>query len=156
MAEKEKGARWDQAFYRPKNPRKYKGDPTQIVYRSSWEKRVMLWLDMHPACIEWSSETTVIPYRSPVDEKMHRYFVDFTVTMRQKNGEAKTFLLEVKPASQTVRPTKGKKREKTFLNEALTYEVNNAKWEAARKYASERGMEFLIVTEYDIGIAQRR
>lgn len=142
--------------YKPKNLKKYKGDPTHIVYRSSWEKSVMLWLDGHSACIEWSSETTVIHYISPVDKKPHRYFVDFAATFKYKDGSVKKFLIEVKPHSQTLKPVKGNKKEKTFLNEAITYTVNQAKWAAAEKYAKERGMHFIKLTEYELGLAKKK
>lgn len=141
--------------FKPKNYRKYRGDPTNIVARSSWEKMAMIWLDNHYSCIEWSSESTIIPYYSPVDEKWHRYFVDFSATFKYKDGSVKKFLIEVKPYSQTLKPVKGKKKEKTFLNEAMTYTINQAKWEAAEKYAAEHGMYFTKITEYELGLKKR-
>lgn len=143
-------AHYHQGKYSPKNPKKYKGDPTNIFWRSSWERNVLLWLDNHPACIEFSSEETIVPYYSPVDEKMHRYFVDFTATFKYPDNSVKKFLIEVKPKAQTVPPTRGKKKEKTFLTEAVTWTVNEAKWKAAKKYAAERGMFFMILTEDEI------
>lgn len=142
--------------YKVKNPRKYRGDPTMVVARSSWEKSVMLWLDTHSSCIEWHSEECIIPYYSPVDDKMHRYFVDFMATFKYRDGSVKKYLIEVKPKAQTIMPVKGKKKEKTFLNEAITYTVNQAKWEAAKKYATERGMFFVVVTEDELGIGKRK
>lgn len=136
--------------FTPVNFKKYKGDPTQIFYRSSWEKQVMLWLDNQKSCIEWNSECVIVNYFSPIDEKMHRYYVDFTATFKYPDNSVKKFLIEVKPKAQTMRPVKGKKKEKTFLTEAMTWTVNQAKWEAAKKYAAERGMIFMILTEDDI------
>lgn len=144
-----------QGFYKPKNPQKYRGDPTNIVFRSSWERSVMLWLDMHPACIEWGSEEIIVPYFSPVDCKMHRYFIDFVATFNTKTGKQK-FLIEVKPKAQTIAPVKGKKKEKTFLNEAMTYTVNQAKWKAAEAFAMERDMKFVVITEDELGIGKRK
>ncbi|HET8687567.1 MAG TPA: TnsA endonuclease N-terminal domain-containing protein [Methanosarcina sp.] len=141
--------------FKPKFPKKYKGDPTNIFCRSSWEKMVMLWLDNHTSCIEWSSEQIIIPYFSPVDEKMHRYFVDFSATFKYKDGSVKKFLIEVKPHKQTLQPVKGNKKTKTFLTEAATYAVNQAKWKAAEKYAAERGMKFIKITEYELGLAKK-
>jgi hypothetical protein len=148
-------AKYDQGKYSVRNPKKYRGDPTNVCFRSSWEKRVLLWLDSHPACIEWSSEEVIIPYYSPVDEKMHRYFVDFMATFKYPDNSVRKFLIEVKPKSQTHPPIRGNKREKTFLTEAMTWTVNDAKWKAAKIYAEERDMKFIIVTEDDLGIAKR-
>lgn len=142
--------------YSPRNPKKYKGDPTEIWARSSWEKQVLLWLDTHPSCIEFSSEETIIPYFSPVDEKMHRYFVDFTATFKYPDNSVRKFLIEVKPKSQTQPPIRGKKKEKTFLTEAITWTVNEAKWKAAKKYAAEKGMQFIVITEDDIFGGRKR
>lgn len=143
-----------QGKYTPKNPKKYRGDPTQVTYRSSWERKIMKWLDDHPTCIQWSSEEIVIPYYSPIDDKPHRYFVDFFAEFKTKEG-SKKFLIEVKPDSQTRFPEKGNKKQKTFLTEAMTYAVNDAKWKAAKKFAQERGMEFIIITEKELGIGKR-
>ena len=87
--------------FTPKNPQKYKGDPKNIIYRSSWEVKVMKYLDDHPGVIWWGSEELVIPYWSPVDNKKHRYFPDFVAKIKQKNGMIKTFVIEVKPEAQT-------------------------------------------------------
>ncbi|HET8688093.1 MAG TPA: TnsA endonuclease N-terminal domain-containing protein [Methanosarcina sp.] len=141
--------------YKPKNYRKYKGDPTKIIARSGWELQLMKWLDRHYSCIEWNSEGCVVPYFSPVDEKWHRYFVDFVATFKYRDGSVKKFMIEVKPYSQTQKPVKGKKKEKTFLNEAMTYTINQAKWEAAEKYAAEHGMYFIKMTEYELGLKKR-
>lgn len=133
--------------FTPKNPQKYKGDSKNIICRSSWEIKFSNWCDSNINVLAWSSEETVIPYISPVDERPHRYFVDFWITVKRRDGSIKKYLVEVKPESQTVPPVKGKKREKTFLNEVQTWAVNSAKWEAAKKYASQKGCEFIILTE---------
>jgi len=87
-------------WFTPRNPQKYKGDATNIVYRSSWELRVMKYLDDNPAVVWWASEELFIPYKSPVDQKVHRYFPDFIARIRQANGEI-TVVMEVKPFKQT-------------------------------------------------------
>lgn len=145
-----------QGFYKPKNPQKYRGDPTNVVYRSSWERSVMLWLDTHPACTEWGSEEVIVPYFSPVDSKMHRYFIDFVATFKKADGSVQKFLIEVKPKSQTIAPVRGKKKEKTFLTEAMTYTVNQAKWSAAEAFALERNMKFVVITEDELGIRKKK
>lgn len=72
--------------YKPKHPQKYKGDPSNIIYRSSWELKFMKWCDMRPDVLEWQSEEFFIPYKHPIDGKMHRYFPDFYVKVRTKKG----------------------------------------------------------------------
>ena len=90
--------------YTPKNPEKYRGDPKNIVYRSTWECRVMNWLDNNESILQWGSEEFFIPYRSPVDGKIHRYFPDFYVKVKQKDDTIKEMVLEVKPHRQTQPP----------------------------------------------------
>ena len=74
---------YQQGFYRPRNPQKYRGDPTQIFMRSSWERRFSTWADMNPSVVEWGSETVIIPYISPVDGRPHRYFVRVNLTLKR-------------------------------------------------------------------------
>jgi hypothetical protein len=137
--------------YTPKNPSKYKGDPLNIIYRSNWERRVMKFLDENKNCIWWASEEMPIPYRSPVDQKVHRYFPDFIARMKQKNGTEKTLMLEVKPEKQTKLPTQ-KRRTQTFLRETVAYAVNQEKWRAADLFCKEHGWEFMLITEKELGI----
>jgi hypothetical protein len=138
-------------FFKPKNPAKYKGDPSNVVYRSSWELRVMKWFDDHPNVIWWCSEELHIKYFSPVDEKWHRYFPDFVVKMRRKDGTVMTYVLEVKPEFQTKKPVQ-KRKTKRFIQESMTYIVNQCKWKAADEFCQEHGWQFKVVTEKDLGI----
>ena len=138
-------------FFNPKNPKKYNGDSTNIIYRSTWELRVMKWLDNHPNVIWWNSEELIIRYRSPVDNKMHRYFPDFIAKMKQKDDSVMTYVIEVKPEAQTKMPVQ-KKKTKRFLQEAATYAVNQEKWRAADIFCQEHGWKFLVLTEKDLGI----
>lgn len=138
--------------FKPKNPNKYKGNVSNIIYRSSWELKMMMHLDNHPEVFQWSSEEVVIPYRSPIDNKIHRYFVDFYVT-QIKNGKKETSLIEVKPSKQCRPPVQQKnKKNKTYLTEVRTWGVNEAKWKACTKYCEERGWKFLIITEKELGL----
>lgn len=141
-----------QGFFKPKNPKKYKGDPTNIVYRSSWEFRVMVYLDERKEVINWSSETVIVPYRSPIDGKIHRYFPDFVVTKINKEGKKETVMIEVKPFYQTVPPKKTNKITKKYLTEVRTWGINEAKWKAAKDYCLDRGWSFHIFTENEIGV----
>ena len=133
--------------YTPKNPSKYIGNPTKVIYRSLWERKMMNWMDNNPSVLRWGSEETIVMYVSPVDGKRHRYYVDFIMEVQNKNKEIQTFLIEVKPKKQTKPPVKPKKKTKTFINEAKTYSVNKAKWDAAEKVCEARGWKFMIVTE---------
>lgn len=141
---------YKQGFFKPKNPKKYIGDPTNIVYRSGWEHRVMQSLDDNLNVIRWASEEVVIPYRSPVDNKIHRYFVDFYVEAIGRDGETRIMLLEVKPKDQTQEPKKPKRTTKRFITEVMTYGVNQAKWKAAEEYCKSKGWEFQILTEQEL------
>jgi hypothetical protein len=136
--------------YKPTNPQKYKGDPTNIIYRSLLERRFMVWCDSSPSVLEWNSEEVVIPYKSPIDMRYHRYFVDFWVRYRDKNGNLRASLIEVKPHKQTMEPKKhvgSTKPTRRYLNEVMTWGVNQAKWKAATEYCKDRNWEFKILTE---------
>jgi hypothetical protein len=141
---------YKQGFYKPKFPKKYMGDPTNIVYRSGWEKRTMDYLDSNINVLRWSSEEVVVPYISPIDNRPHRYFVDFYVEAVAPNGSIKKMLLEVKPAAQTKPPAASKRRTKRYITEVMTWGVNDAKWKAAKEYCAERGWEFRIITEAEL------
>ena len=136
-----------QGMYQPRNPKKYIGDASKIVYRSSWERLFMEWLDLNPDVSLWESEEFYIPYISPVDNRQHRYFVDFKV----KFANGSTLLIEIKPAHQTKKPVPRKGKKVALLeSEVRTYAVNYAKWKAAEKYAAERGMKFAVFTEHTL------
>jgi len=137
--------------FTPKNPQKYVGDYTNIIYRSSWEARVMNWLDKEPSIISWASEELIIPYVSPVDGKRHRYFPDFLVKVRTKDGKQKTMLIEIKPKKQAMEPVKKKRITKQYIQEVATYGINQAKWKAATEFCLDRGWEFKVLTEEHLG-----
>lgn len=148
---------YKQGIFHPTNPSKYVGDADNIVFRSSWESKVMRWFDTNPSVIRWNSEELVVPYFSEADQKMRRYFVDFVVRLRTKEGKEEVLMVEVKPDSQTKIPvaTRGKKTSR-LLTETYTYMVNRDKWNAATAYAEKNGMKFVILTEYHLGIAKRK
>jgi hypothetical protein len=141
-----------QGYFKPKNPQKYRGDPTNIIYRSGWELKLMLFLDSHKDILNWGSEELIIPYRSPVDGRVHRYFPDFVVTKINNKGIKETVVIEVKPAAQTKPPQKKSKVTKQYINEVMTWGVNEAKWKAAKSFCEDRGWSFQIFTEKELGI----
>ena len=137
--------------FTPKNPKKYAGDATNIIWRSTWERKVMDWLDQSESVIYWSSEELAIKYYNPVDNKIHRYFPDFIVKVKKKDGTVMTHVLEVKPEYQTKQPIRKRQTQK-YINEYITYTVNVSKWKAATEFCKDRGWEFKILTEKNLGI----
>jgi hypothetical protein len=138
--------------FNPTNPQKYMGDYKNIIYRSSWECRVMNWLDKNDDILQWGSEELIIPYKSPVDGRFHRYFPDFLVRVKTKDGKTKTMIIEVKPDRETKEPKPRKRLTKQYLQEVTTYGINQAKWKAAQEYCLDRGWEFKVITEKHLGI----
>jgi len=142
----------NKGFFKPKYPQKYKGNPTEIIYRSSWECRVMSFLDSNPSVVQWSSEEIIIPYLSPIDRKVHRYFPDFYIKVKDKNGKIKEMIWEIKPKKQSSQPKKQSRITQRYINEVVTWGINEAKWKAAEEYCLDRGWQFKVLTEEDIGI----
>ncbi len=138
--------------YYPSFPRKYKGDPTNIIYRSLWERKFMVYCDKNESILEWASEEIAIPYRSPIDNRVHRYFPDFYMKVKERGGKVKRYVIEVKPAKQTKPPVKPKRQTKGYIREAYEYAKNQAKWKMAREFCADRQWEFKVVTEKELGI----
>ena len=139
--------------YYPRYPKKYKGDPTNIVYRSLWERKFMNYCDLTENVSEWQSEEFWIPYRSTIDNRVHRYFPDFYIKYKDSSGKRRSVVIEVKPKSQTKMPPQNpKKRTKSWAYSVRTYAVNQAKWKAAREFCKDRNIEFKIMTEHELGI----
>lgn len=145
-------ARYFQGKFKPLNPQKYLGDPTEIYYRSSWEFAQMRRLDQNPDVIAWNSEGLVIPYRSPIDGRMHRYFTDLYVERRNPDGSISRTVIEIKPEAQTRPPIlkEGKRITKAYKKAVETWGVNQAKWKAARAFCESRGVEFVVLTEKEL------
>lgn len=141
-----------QGYFKPRNPSKYLGDSQNIIYRSSYEYRVMTYFDTNPNILQWGSEEFSIPYFSPVDKTWHRYFPDFIIKAKAKDGNTKTIVVEVKPYQQTIPPKYGQKPTRRYLNEIMTWGVNEAKWKAANEFCLDRGWTFQIITEKDLNI----
>ena len=138
--------------YYPSFPRKYKGDPTNIIYRSLWERKFMVYCDKNAKILEWGSEEIALPYISPHDSRDHRYFPDFYIKVQEITGKIKRYLIEVKPLKQTTKPKKPKRQTKGYIREAFEYARNQAKWKAAREYCADRMWEFKVITEKELDI----
>ena len=132
--------------YFPSNTKKYKGDPSNIIYRSLWERKFMVYCDRNEKIVEWGSEEFFIPYRSPLDGKIHRYFPDFYVKVKTPRG-MKKWIVEVKPKAQTRPPKIPKRKTSRYITEVRNYAVNDAKWKAATAYCKDRNWKFQILTE---------
>ena len=138
--------------YQPSYPKKYKGDPTKIIYRSLWERKFMVYCDSNTNILEWGSEEIALPYRSPLDNKVHRYYPDFYIKVKELNGSIKKYMIEVKPQKQTIEPKVQKRKTKGYIYEVREYARNQAKWKAAREFCKDRLWEFKIITEKELGI----
>jgi len=129
--------------YKIKNPDKYIGNPSKVVFRSLWERNAFRWCESNPKVKLWNSEEIVVPYKYQVDKKLHRYYVDLLIQMDNKE----TYLIEIKPKAQTQPPKKRSRKTKKYINEQLTYIKNQDKWEAADQYAKHKGWKFQVWTE---------
>ena len=144
-----------QGYFKPQNPKKYKGNPTNIRYLSGWELRLMKRFDSDPNILEWSSEEVLVPYLSPKDKKAHMYMPDFVIKTKSKTGKIETTMIEVKPFQQTQEPKKKAKPTKRYITEVMTWGVNESKWKSARQFCEQRGWKFVLITEYELGIKKR-
>lgn len=137
-------------YYKTSYPQKYKGDPNNIIYRSLWERKFMRYCDMNENILEWGSEINTIPYRSPVDNRYHRYFPDFYIKVKENNGKIKKMIIEIKPFKQTIEPQPKKRKTKGYIYEVVEYAKNQAKWEAAKEWCLDHGYEFKVLTENEL------
>lgn len=145
-----KTGKYIQGYYELQNPKKYTGDPSKIIYRSSYEYKFCRYCDLTPEVVTWSSEPFSVKYYDPISNKQREYFIDFYIRTG-KGGSFKDYLIEVKPKEKTKKPVfKGKqtlKRLKNYNEEVAEYVVNEAKVKAAKQYAKNMGYKFLVVTE---------
>ena len=143
---------YHQGFYHVKHPEKYVGNPDSVVYRSSWERKFMCFLDGHENVLKWGSEELAIPYTWCGE--VHRYFPDFIVEFKSKDGKIKKMIVEIKPYSQTQPPAfpkrKTQKALESYEQAVATYTKNVAKWEHAKKFCADQGAEFLVLTEKEL------
>ena len=132
--------------YKIKNKKKYKGNHKNVIYRSSWERKFMIYCDHHPSIIQWSSEEISVPYISPVDRKTHRYFPDFIIKKLNSSNKVEILMIEIKPISQTIKP------KKKVIKEIIRWQINNSKWKAAENFCKKYGWKFKILTEKELNL----
>lgn len=148
---KPRAGRIKQGYFRPVNQEKYIGDIRSIIFRSSWEFRFLKWLDSSPTVVAYSSEPIGINYYNPLDKRGHVYYVDFFMMTRDSNGVEQKFLIEVKPDKYTKPPSTPErmtdKQTANYVYAAKQYIINQAKFQAAKDFALQRGMKFGIITE---------
>lgn len=142
-----KKSRFTQGYYTPRNPDKYIGDLTKIRYMSSYELETHQFFDNNPNVIRWGSEPIAIPYVKPTDGRIHKYYPDYYVEFKDKDGNIKREMIEVKPLAQTQTPRGNRKH---ILYEQVTHAVNIAKWQACQDWCRQHGVMFRIVTEKSI------
>ena len=139
--------------YIPSNPKKYKGNPSKVIYRSLWERKLMVYCDMNEKVLEWGSEEIIIRYVSPWANRVHRSSPDFYMKVQQVNGSVKKFIIEVKPKYQCKPPQANPKRKtKQWYNSVKTWTINEAKWKSANFFCESNDMEFKILTEDHLNI----
>lgn len=137
--------------FTPRHPQKYIGNAQNIIFRSAWERTFMEYCDSHSDVLQWASEEFIVPYYFIGDSRWHRYYPDFVVHVRTKQGEIQTWVVEVKPFAQTLpprnKPTTSRRRQ---LRETLEYAKNQAKWNAATAFCDTKGWKFMVITEKDL------
>lgn len=125
------------------NIKKYKSTNPPI-YRSSWEKDVMISLDLNPAVLEWSVEPFSISYVCPVDGKTKQYWPDFYVRAIGPNGKEYAQIIEIKPLKQCYMQYAKSKKDK------MVVQINQAKWAYALEFCKKNGLEFKLITEKEL------
>ena len=135
------------SIFKPKNPKKYVGDASNIICRSNWEREFCNYCDSNTNIITWASEEFAIPYISPLDNRRHRYYHDFLIEVKEADGKVKKYVIEIKPKKQTIEPKKKSRVTKSYINEVRNYAINQAKWQYAREFCKDNSLEFKIITE---------
>ena len=138
-------------IYKPINPKKNRGNPRRVIYRSLWERKFMVFCDNQPSILEWGSEEVIIPYRAP-DGRVRRYYPDFYIKVLEGSGKVTKYIIEIKPKKQTKPPNAKNKKTAAYKRDALTYCKNRAKLDAAEDFCEDRQMNFMILTEDHLGV----
>jgi len=138
---------YKQGFFKPQNPSKYRGNLNEIIYRSGWEENIFRSWDLNKNIIEWAAESVIIPYQSPIDKKIHRYYMDGWIKAKTIHNTVEQILIEIKPYAQCFPPQAQKRKTKQYIERVKTYLVNQAKWNATIKFCQKHKLKFAIMTE---------
>ncbi len=155
---KPNNGKFRQGYYKPEHPEKYIGNVGEIIFRSSWERKFMIYCDRNPDILNWSSETLYINYINPLNNKENKYYPDFLVKMKT-NEEVKMILIEIKPSKQVQRPILRSNKSKhiqEYNSMMANYVINISKWKAAKDYSDKNDFVFLLITEKDQPLASKK
>lgn len=164
---KPNNTKYDQGNYIPKNKEKVLklNEKGGVYYRSSWEKKIMTWLDLNKNIVKWGAECMRIPYQittmveGDLKLKSHSYFPDFYYELKRDNGEIKSVVVEVKPQKEyedallfekgqfEVQENLNLKKLKNLEYRFKTAQKNSEKWKTMIKWCDKKGYEFIIITE---------
>jgi hypothetical protein len=137
-----------------------------IYYRSSWELKIMTWLDGSSSVTKWGAECMAIPYQmthfndGDIKVKNHSYYPDFYYEMKLSDGSIKKVVAEVKPQKEyqmalmlqekKIQVPDNKvslKKLKSFEYDLKMAQKNLSKWETMIEFCSKKGWEFIVITE---------
>lgn len=168
LNQKPNNSKYHGGNYIPKNKNKVikLNDEGGVYYRSSWEKKIMTWLDLKEEIIKWGSECFAIPYqithfnRGDVKLKSHTYYPDFYYEMAMSDGSVKRIVVEVKPMKEykmvqdlhegrinTPNNNANLRKMRNFEYDIKMAQKNSEKWKTMIKWCKEKGYEFIIITE---------
>jgi hypothetical protein len=139
-----------------RHPEKYMGDVDKIIYRSNWEKRFIKYCDVTENVIKWGSEPFGIEYTHPLDDykKVHMYYIDFILEVREDDGSVIKYLVEIKPWRKLLKPeiphNMDESKMKKVNENIKAYVMNSYKFAYAKRFAEEHGYRFIVLTEHDI------
>jgi len=139
--------KYHQGIFKPKHPEKYLGNPNNIIFRSGLEKRIYHYIDDHPNILKWGSEEFCIEYFYEVDKRVHRYFPDLCILYRNRLGEVKKAVIEIKPSAFCKPPKRPRRITKGYENILKEWIKNSNKWAAAEIFCKKHNMDFLKLTE---------
>ena len=161
-------ARTLQGYYKVQNPQKYIGDPSGVIYRSSWEMKFCKWLDYSPSVLKWSSEPMCIKYwdrvsnmeknikerldnNNPRNWKVRNYYTDFWLEIN-KGDHIEKWFVEIKPANKLTKPipppiNSSLKQIRNFNMKAKEYLINEGKFSSLNEWAKKHDMLFYVFTE---------
>lgn len=141
-------------------------DQGGIFYRSSWEKKIITWLDNNPKIKSWGSECVSIPYQlthfernGDLNIRNHSYYPDFYYEIDNGDGTTRKVIAEVKPMKEYLMVQKITEKSLTIPENVtlkklknIEYDLkmahkNKTKWETMIKFCDKKGWDFIIITE---------